>query len=136
MEAMVSQISLALWTLLAAWLGLQVYRLVYNVVFHPLRSYPGPVAAKATIWWKTYVEVVRKESFTDTLIRLHKQYGMYTIYAHPSQNSTSLGDVVRVGPNEVSPTKQNLDLGRLILTAPLRQSIGIQRYLQFGSTVG
>jgi hypothetical protein len=136
MEAIVSQISLASWTLLPAWLGLQIYRLVYNILFHPLRGYPGPVAAKATTWWKTYIEVVRKESFTNTLTRLHKQYGMCTVYAHSLQDSPILGDVVRVGPNEVSPPKQNLDLGGLILAAPFCQSIGIQRYIQFGSTVG
>lgn len=60
-------------------------RVVCNIFFHPLRKFPGPNWAKATEWWKTYIEVVKQESMTDVLVRLHKQYG----------------DVVRVGPNEL-----------------------------------
>jgi hypothetical protein len=102
---MFAQPSLAFWTLLLAGLGLQLYRLVYNVFFHPLRSYPGPVAAKATTWWKTYVEVVTKESMTDVLVRLHRQYGMYIKLLVHRRTNSFLGDVLRVGPNEVSHIK-------------------------------
>lgn len=42
---------------------------------HPLSKYPGPAAAKATTWWKTYVEVVRQESMVDVLFELHKEFG-------------------------------------------------------------
>lgn len=73
------QLSLILWTLLLAWLVSGVLRLFYNVFFHPLRAYPGPLAAKATTWWKTYIEVVKQESMTDVLFDLHKQFGSYTI---------------------------------------------------------
>ena len=73
------QLSLILWTLFLAWLALGIFRLLYNVFFHPLRSYPGPLAAKATTWWKTYIEVVKQESMTDVLFDLHKQFGLYTI---------------------------------------------------------
>ncbi len=69
--------SLAIWTLLLSWLGLKLSRLVYNVFLHPLRDYPGPVAAAATTRWKTYIEVFRQESMTDALVRLHEQYGLY-----------------------------------------------------------
>ena len=71
------QLSLVFWTLFLAWLALGVYRLFYNVFFHPLRAYPGPLAAKATTWWKTYIEVVAQESMTDVLYKLHKQFGWY-----------------------------------------------------------
>jgi hypothetical protein len=104
---MIPQISLAFWTLLLAWLGLQVYQLVYNVLFHPLRHYPGPAAAKATTWWKTYVEVIRTESFAHVLVRLHRQYGMYVkTHLFTAGLTLVLGDVVRVGPNEVSPYQE------------------------------
>lgn len=72
------QLSLVLWTLFLAWLSSKVFRLLYNVLFHPLRAYPGPIGAKATTWWKTYIEVVKQESMTDVLIKLHEQFGPYT----------------------------------------------------------
>jgi hypothetical protein len=57
------------------WLGRAVAYGLYNVFWHPLSKYPGPAAAKATTWWKTYVEVVRQESMVDALFVLHKEYG-------------------------------------------------------------
>jgi hypothetical protein len=69
---------LLLWTSVLAWIGLGVARVLYNVFFHPLRAFPGPFAAKATEWWKTYIEVVKQESMTDVLVRLHKQYGPHS----------------------------------------------------------
>jgi hypothetical protein len=69
-------------TLLLAWLGLRFSQLVYNLIFHPLRAYPGPLAAKATTWWKTYIEVVKQESMVDVLFDLHRQFGTYSIADH------------------------------------------------------
>jgi hypothetical protein len=102
------RLSLLLSTLFLAWISLRAFRLLYNVFFHPLRAYPGPLAAKATTWWKTYIEVVKQESMVDVLFRLHKQFGPYShSRAHISSCSANadiiLGDVVRVGPNEVGP---------------------------------
>jgi hypothetical protein len=68
---------LVFWTLFLAWVVLKVFLLFYNLFFHPLRVYPGPLAAKATTWWKTYIEVVKQESMTDVLFKLHKQFGLY-----------------------------------------------------------
>jgi hypothetical protein len=70
-------ISLLVWTLILAWVGRAVVRVVYNVFLHPLRKFPGPFAAGATEWWKTWIEVVTQESMTDVLVRLHKQYGLF-----------------------------------------------------------
>ncbi|KAK0113954.1 hypothetical protein ONS95_014199 [Cadophora gregata] len=86
---MTLQIGLAFWTLLLSWTCLKLGQLVYNVFFHPLRFFPGPRAAQATTWWKTYIEVVTQESMVDVLIRLHKEFG----------------DIVRVGPNELHFSK-------------------------------
>ena len=72
------KLSLVLWTIFLAWLSLKVFRLFYNVLFHPFRSYPGPLGAKATTWWKTYIEVGKQEYLTDVLFKLHKQFGPYT----------------------------------------------------------
>jgi hypothetical protein len=68
-------ISLLLWTGLLVWVGRILVRVVYNVFLHSLKKIPGPLPASATEWWKTWIEVVRQESMTDVLVRLHKQYG-------------------------------------------------------------
>ncbi|KAH7383046.1 putative P450 monooxygenase [Cadophora sp. MPI-SDFR-AT-0126] len=86
---MTLQVGLVVWTLLLSWICLKIGQTVYNVFFHPLRAFPGPTAAKATTWWKTYIEVVTQESMVDVLIRLHKQFG----------------EIVRVGPNELHFSK-------------------------------
>ena len=72
------QLALVLWTFFLGYLTFGAFRLVYRVFFHPLRAFPGPVAAKATTWWKKYIEVVKQESMTDVLFELHKEYGTCT----------------------------------------------------------
>jgi len=53
--------------------------LIYNVFFHLLKDFPGLVAAKATIWWRIYIDMVKKESMVDVLTRLHKIYGQWLL---------------------------------------------------------
>lgn len=72
------KLSLVLWTIFLLWVGLGVLHVSYNVFFHPLRTYPGPLGAKVTTWWKAYIEVVKQESMTDVLLKLHKQFGWST----------------------------------------------------------
>lgn len=74
------------WTTLGIWIVSLVCRGLYNVFFHPLAKFPGPRASGITEWWKTYIEVVKQESMVHLLVKLHEKYG----------------DIVRVGPNEVS----------------------------------
>jgi hypothetical protein len=71
-------------TLVLVWLGSALSRVVYNLFLHPLRKYPGPLGAKATTWWKTYIEVVKQESMPDVLLRLHSKYGWYTLLDPPT----------------------------------------------------
>jgi hypothetical protein len=80
LTSMELQVSLFLWSLFLAWLGVRTFRLVYNVFFHPLRAYPGPFGAKATTWWATYIEVWKQESMVDVLFKLHEEFGLSTIY--------------------------------------------------------
>jgi hypothetical protein len=94
-----------LWTSLLAWIGLGVVRIVYNIFFHPLREFPGTAAAKATTWWQTYIEVVKQESMTDVLKRLHKQYGAPFSHFPLAPAKCIPGDIVRIGPNEVCSAK-------------------------------
>jgi hypothetical protein len=83
------QLSEVVWTALFVWFGFGVTSFLYNVLFHPLRAYPGPLAARATIWWKIYIEVIKKESMSDVLFGLHKQFGMYV-------NSSGLLELTKV----------------------------------------
>lgn len=58
-------LSVTVWTILKS---------VYNIYFHPLARFPGPKLAAASIWWETYVDVVKGE-LSLTLIDLHAKYG-------------------------------------------------------------
>ncbi|EXM20719.1 Cytochrome P450 [Fusarium oxysporum f. sp. vasinfectum] len=58
--------------------------IVYYRYLHPLAEYPGPPLAAVTNLWKTYH--LWNLHLPHTLVRLHEQYG----------------DVVRVGPNDLS----------------------------------
>ena len=72
---MTSNVLFLLGSLFLAWLGLKLYQGFYNVYLHPLKKFPGPLGAQLTAWYKTYIEVVKKENMTDALYRLHKQFG-------------------------------------------------------------
>ncbi|TVY32808.1 Cytochrome P450 monooxygenase [Lachnellula subtilissima] len=64
--------------------GLYLMHAVYNLYFHPLRSFPGPIYGKVTGFW--YIsKIIQGNSFL-VIKRLHDQYG----------------DVVRIAPNELS----------------------------------
>lgn len=67
---------LVVWTVIFIWLGLELNKIIFNLYFHPLRKYPGPLCAGATTWWRTYIDVVKRENWTDVLVRLHERYGM------------------------------------------------------------
>jgi len=59
----------------AAWLLWGAWRVVFNLYFHPLAAFPGPVAARATRWWRVYVELVKQDSMYARCGELHKIYG-------------------------------------------------------------
>lgn len=48
---------------------------LWNVWFHPLAKVPGPRLAAFWYWYKTYVEVVKGESWIEHLKELHSRYG-------------------------------------------------------------
>lgn len=52
-----------------------LWRICYNLFFHPLRKFPGPVLAGATSGWKAYKEVIKQETIAQELFDLHKRYG-------------------------------------------------------------
>lgn len=71
---------LAICILLLYCLGL----FIYNVYFHPLRSYPGPFLAKVSKVWSRYGNLKGRKSH-----RIHAAHLKY-------------GPIIRVAPNELS----------------------------------
>ncbi|KIY03562.1 uncharacterized protein Z520_00253 [Fonsecaea multimorphosa CBS 102226] len=63
-----------------AWLFLQIAHVLYNVLLHPLRSYPGPLAAQASGWYKTYIELFLQRSWTDVLLHFSNPQAYHDIY--------------------------------------------------------
>lgn len=66
---------LDLWIWAVAFILISVIPIVYNIAFHPLRHFPGPVVAGGTSWWRAYIEVFRGKSLTHELFTLHEEYG-------------------------------------------------------------
>lgn len=64
--------------------ALLISHVIYNLYFHPLRSFPGPWYSKVNRVWYSY-HAARKTSLS-AIRRLHDEYG----------------DVVRIAPNELS----------------------------------
>ncbi len=96
-------------TALAAILTFSVWRILYNLYFHPLSRFPGPKLAACSRLWLAYRELIRGESLGDLRVELHRQYGARkTIQAVTSIDILlSLGEVVRLTPNEVRPSQLN-----------------------------
>ncbi|KAI0047707.1 putative P450 monooxygenase [Auriscalpium vulgare] len=69
----------------AAVLVWSVWRVVYNLYFHPLAHVPGPRWAAATQLWLAYKELWEGTSLSDIRYQLHAQYG----------------DVIRLTPREI-----------------------------------
>ncbi|KAH9029234.1 putative P450 monooxygenase [Lactarius pseudohatsudake] len=72
-------------TALGAILTFPLWRIVYNLYFHPLSHFPGPKIAACSRLWLAYRELVRGESLSDLRVELHRQYG----------------EIVRLAPNEL-----------------------------------
>ncbi len=68
-------------TALAAILSFSVWRIVYNLYFHPLSHFPGPKLAACSRLWLGYREVIKGESLGDLRVQFHRRYGAQTIQA-------------------------------------------------------
>ncbi|KAK0450466.1 cytochrome P450 [Desarmillaria tabescens] len=70
---------------LPLFLSYALYLAIYRLLFHPLKSFPGPRLAALTGWYQTYYEVFCDGLFVQKLEELHKLYG----------------PVIRINPNEL-----------------------------------
>lgn len=50
-------------------------KVLYNLYLHPLRAFPGPKLAAASLWWQVHLEVFKGESLCMKLVELHRIYG-------------------------------------------------------------
>ena len=62
-----------------AYIASIIFEGIHNTSNHPLVSFPGPKLAAFTSWYKTYIEVFRRESWIERLEKLHKQYGTSSV---------------------------------------------------------
>jgi hypothetical protein len=55
-----------------------LWQIVYNLWFHPLRDFPGPILARATRWYETYYDVIKRPGgqYIYEVERQHQKYGM------------------------------------------------------------
>jgi hypothetical protein len=60
---------------LVAILTLAIWRIIYNLHFHPLSRFPGPRLAACSRLWLAYRELIKRESLGDLRVELHRQYG-------------------------------------------------------------
>ncbi|KAG9234593.1 benzoate 4-monooxygenase cytochrome p450 [Amylocarpus encephaloides] len=65
--------------------GYQIFKLTYNLFFHPLRHIPGPKLAAATYLEEFYYDVVLYGRYTNRIKEMHEQYG----------------PLVRISPDEI-----------------------------------
>ncbi|KFY08259.1 hypothetical protein V492_06393 [Pseudogymnoascus sp. VKM F-4246] len=52
-----------------------IYKALKGAYSGPLSAFPGPDGAALTRWYKTYIELYKKTSWTAHLRELHKVYG-------------------------------------------------------------
>lgn len=78
---------LAYYVLPLAFALYRLFKVVYNLYFHPLAKFPGPKLAAASHLYEFYWSVVRDGQFIWVLERLHKEYG--TCFEQTSQFLTA-----------------------------------------------
>ena len=61
--------------LLASYLLYSVWRLVYNVYFHPLAKFPGPWWAGATSYVEAYFDIIKGGRYSAKVEAMHARYG-------------------------------------------------------------
>jgi len=73
---MVSLVPLVISTIALGLITAIVFRVVYNLYFHPLMHVPGPKLAAASYLYQTYFSLVGGSRFYIQISKLHEQYGV------------------------------------------------------------
>ncbi|KAJ4301925.1 hypothetical protein N0V90_004021 [Kalmusia sp. IMI 367209] len=87
--------------LVAAYFLYAMWRVVYNMYFHPLAKFPGPWWAGATSYGEAYFDMVKGGRFFAEVEAMHARYGRYE-GRRKSPLLTTVGPIVRVTPTELS----------------------------------
>ncbi|CRK46567.1 hypothetical protein BN1723_007125 [Verticillium longisporum] len=87
--------------------GLSVSMVLYRSLFHPLRRFPGPFAAKLSGAYSTRLARKNEQFFIEAK-KLHETYGDFVRIA--SVISRSHGNIHRTSNSRASPTRQLVTL--------------------------
>jgi hypothetical protein len=52
-----------------------LYKIIYNLYFHPLAKFPGPWWAAASYFAELYYDIVRGGQYYKKVIQMHEKYG-------------------------------------------------------------
>lgn len=63
------------YVLFSAFALYRVFKVIYNLYFHPLAKFPGPKLAAASHLYEFYWSVIRDGEFIWAIEKLHKEYG-------------------------------------------------------------
>lgn len=63
----------------ACWTLFAVANSIYRVTLHPLAKFPGPKLAGASYCYEFWYEVIYGIQYTQKIIKLHEQYGMWLL---------------------------------------------------------
>jgi hypothetical protein len=50
---------------------------IWRLFFSPLRKFPGPKLAAATLWYEFYFDIVKEGKYIWEIERMHKIYGEF-----------------------------------------------------------
>lgn len=100
---MTLNISAVVLAVTAAWVASKLIEIFFNLAAHPLSKFPGPLAARATLWWRTVAECRQYKPLAHQLMDLHGKYGTTGWRHRASGHNADVepGDIIRIAPNEL-----------------------------------
>ncbi|KAL7909376.1 cytochrome P450 [Trichoderma velutinum] len=70
---------------LGLWALYKLLQAIYNITFHSLAGFPGPVLAGASYWYEGYFDLILWGRYTNEIAHMHEKYG----------------PIVRINPDEL-----------------------------------
>jgi hypothetical protein len=62
----------------ASFVAYRLYKIIYNLYFHPLAKFPGPWWAAASYFAEFYYDIVRGGQYYKKVIQMHEEYGKFS----------------------------------------------------------